>query len=486
MATRGRDLKIAVVSDLDRFDLKDAANEFDKLGDASKDAGREVDRGLKDAERGMDDLGDKADKTRRDLNQFLDKLGDNAKRAGRETRDGLKTAERGMDDLKSEAGQSGREAAASFSGGFDSVTDFMQETAANALSGFGAVGGALGIAAAAGLGFMANKAQEAAERIKDVRESLRDMLRDSDTSRFDRVEHFFEFLSDAGADLPGLQRALREAGVTMDEFVSAAMQGGPALEDVKRRLREVGNEGSGLAGFWDSQVRGAQSAYEMLDQYAQGAAQANEENRIAGPLLEDVSEKQAAYAAKLQEVKDAKYEETLGAIAAGLSSVGDASGAVAEAVAEDGQVSIQAVIDALNEQTEAAKNHAANLRVALEEGGAEFAAWMAGQPAEVAAAYVKGSDKERANLRAAAFQNGEAMGEGTAAGLVSTTPLVQAKAAAVHAQVRRKLEGEPVVVPVTVGSATGVDAVKAAIRARFGTIEIPVVPKQFGQGRYIP
>ena len=514
MAKSNRDLTIALIAKADQFDLAEPARDLeklgdaakktgdelddldkgakslDKLGDAAKGAGRDVDRGLQQGEKGIKSLGDEADKTRGDLSRFMDRLGAEAKKAGREVDDGMDHAKRGMEDMKSEAGQSGKEAAASFSGGFDSVTDFMQETAANALAGFGAVGGALGIAAASGLGFLASKAQEAAENIKNARDALRELYKRPDTTGLDRTEAFFDFLNEVGVDLPGLSRVLQAAGISMADFIAAGRDGGPVLQEVQRKLRELGGSGLGLAGILgDDMASGAQAAFDGLSQYAQGSEQAREEVELMNPLLKEQEEKTRAAAAAQEDAAAAaeRHAETIGGVTESLKGAAEESGALAEAIAEDGQVSIKAVTDALNAQTQAAVNHKKNLRVALEEGGQEFLDWISQQPAEVAQAYVNGSDKERAKLRAAAAANGVAIGEGTAAGIVSSRPTSVAAAAETHERVRRKLEGEPVVIPVTVGSATGVEAVRQEMQRRFGRIVVDVVPNvQFGAGRFIP
>ena len=491
MADRGRDLKVSILSDADRFDVDKPVKELEKLGEEALDAKRDLDKLWDEANASkLDKLGDEAKSTASKVDSAFEKIAASSKSNLRKVDDDVDHARRGMDDMKGEAGQSGREAAASFSGGFDSVTDFMQETAANALAGFGAVGGALGIAAAAGMGFLANKAAEAAENIKAARDSLRELYSNNDTTGLDKTKDFFEFLADVGTDLPGLDRALHASGLTMEQFVKAGRDGGPVFEEVKRRLRDLGDEGAGLAGFWDGNVRGAQGAYDALTQYREGADGAIEDLEKMGPLLAEQEEKNRAAAAAQEDAAAAAqhHAETIGTVTESLKGAAEGSGELAAAIAEDGQVSIRAVTDALIAQTEAAKNHKKNLEVALKEGGEEFLAWMSQQPAEVAAAYVKGSDKERARLRAAAAANGVAMGEGTAAGIVSSRPTTVAAAAATHEHVRRKLEGEPVVIPVTVGSATGVDSVAEQIRRRFGTITVPVNVGdiRWGRGQFLP
>ena len=506
MAKSNRDLTIALIAKADQFDLagpagdleklgdsaKDAGKELEgldksaksleKVGDAAKDAGREVESGMEKAEKSVESVA--SPETRRDLDNFFERVGKAGKQAGREIDDGMDRAKRGMDDMKSEAGQSGKEAAASFSGGFDSVTDFMQETAANALAGFGAIGGALGIAAAAGLGFLANKAAEAAENIKNARDSLRELYSSGDATGKDKIEEFFEFLSDVGVDLPGLNRVLQEAGITMEEFIQAGAEGGPVFDEVQRKLRELGGSGLGLAGILGNDMAsGAQAAFDALGQYRTGATGATEDTRIMGDVLDNAKVRQEEFNAELQSLADAKHEEAIGSIQTALEGVADASGAVAEAVAEEGQVQIEALTESLNEATKTAKAHRKNVQEALREGGEEFAAWVAEQGPEVSKAYADGSEKERAALRKA-FENnvGAAMGEGIVGGLDGSKQTVTDAAGNVYTVAKNRLTGETILIPVTVDSPSAYDvaSIRQRIIANFGTIRVPVVPDVSG------
>jgi vacuolar-type H+-ATPase subunit I/STV1 len=110
------------------------------------------------AVRDVKQLGEAAE----DAGKDLDKLGDHGKKAGKEVSDGLKNASK-------EAGQSGREAAASFSGEFSDIGDFLQEASANAFGGFGLAGAAAGGAAALGIGLVTAelvRQQEETEKMK--------------------------------------------------------------------------------------------------------------------------------------------------------------------------------------------------------------------------------------------------------------------------------------------------------------------------------
>lgn len=135
------------------------------------DEGREVERKAGDA---IEDLGDDARDTEgrlRDVVRELQDVGDAGRRAGDDIDDGFRRGGEGMDDFKSEAASSGREAAASFSGEFDDVSDLVQEIAANAFEGFGPAGAAAGLAAAVGIGLVTAAFQQAEEDAEASKEA---------------------------------------------------------------------------------------------------------------------------------------------------------------------------------------------------------------------------------------------------------------------------------------------------------------------------
>lgn len=151
-------------------------------------------RGTKDVEKSLEDVADSldtladetgknaeeaADKLTGKFTGALDKIQSQSKQTGRKLGDnikkGTKEAETGFDDLKDEANQSAREAAASFSGEFEDVADYVQEVLAQALSGFGPIGAAAGIAAAAGIGILISGLQNAADEAEDAKERIQDL-----------------------------------------------------------------------------------------------------------------------------------------------------------------------------------------------------------------------------------------------------------------------------------------------------------------------
>lgn len=192
MADRGRDLKFSILSDVGKFDtdkpargLEDLADsatlagdavdklsdlsrraDVDKVGDSARDAGTDLDRFASDARttaRKVDGSFDAIAKSSR--TNLRDKLDDDLDKAGD-----------GLNEFKDEAAGSGREAAASFSGGFDDITGFIQETAANAFGGFGPLGAAAGIAAAAGIGIITKVFSDSKEKAEEAKAAIGDWV----------------------------------------------------------------------------------------------------------------------------------------------------------------------------------------------------------------------------------------------------------------------------------------------------------------------
>ena len=124
---------------------------------------RPFQKGIDDLERSLDDVADAIDDTMRDGDRSTERMEDSfrdlaraARKSGDDTGDafkrGMRKASDGVDDFKGEAQQTARETAASFDGSADSIVDMFQETAANALGGFGPLGAVAGLAIAGGIG----------------------------------------------------------------------------------------------------------------------------------------------------------------------------------------------------------------------------------------------------------------------------------------------------------------------------------------------
>lgn len=146
--------------------LEDVSDALEKLSDA--DATRELERSMRDAQRRTQDARDEI----RDLRNDLDKAGRAGRDAGNDIERGMRDARGGVEDFRDEANSTAREAAASFDGSAESIGDAFQEVAANAFAGFGPLGAAAGLAAAAGLGAVTAELTRQQEEADKTRERI--------------------------------------------------------------------------------------------------------------------------------------------------------------------------------------------------------------------------------------------------------------------------------------------------------------------------
>lgn len=226
MADRGRDLKISILSDTSKFDLDAPAKELHDLGDASGDATRDIKSDARDIDRAFDAIATSARTNMRQVDKHIRDAGDE-----------------GFKEFKDEAHGSGREAAASFSGGFDDITGFVQETAANAFAGFGPGGAALGIIAAAGIGIATalwGKSKEEAQALHESADELFGaLLEGSGKISAEAVnKRITDMLGNADdrQKIVELGKAAKRTGVDMAQFLRA-MAGDPqALKDMNAQL----------------------------------------------------------------------------------------------------------------------------------------------------------------------------------------------------------------------------------------------------------
>lgn len=167
--------------------FEDTADSLDELARAAQRQGREIGR---DFERAGDDVEDVAKgierrfadamrEVRSDSKKAGDDVGDNLKRGARDAEDSAGRVGDAFKEAGDEAGSSAREAAASFSGEITDIADFAQETLANAFTGFGPVGAAAGLAAAAGLGALWSSISENAEASKQIVADMYESMKES-------------------------------------------------------------------------------------------------------------------------------------------------------------------------------------------------------------------------------------------------------------------------------------------------------------------
>lgn len=233
MADRGRDLKFSILSDLDKFDTDKPARGLEDLGDSADKAGTLLDRFEDTAREVARRVGDAFDDISRGSRKTFTKDLD----------DDLDKGKRGLDDFKDEARSSGREAAASFGGGFDDVGDFIQETAANAFEGFGPLGALAGTTAAIGIGIATKAIQDAKDRAAEAKEQIKDFF-DAFVEGQGRIteQSIQGRLSDLLGDPDEFAKIREEAGRAgvAVELYARALAGDPeAVERLQKQMQQA-------------------------------------------------------------------------------------------------------------------------------------------------------------------------------------------------------------------------------------------------------
>lgn len=308
-------IKIALVEDVSSVvkGSADAAKSFedvaDSLDDLARDAQRAGDKtgdalsdGVKDGTKDSESSLDKLTRSFKDMTSDVstqtrkvgDDLGDNVKR-------GTHDAEGGLSEFKDEAASTARETAASFDGSADSIAGSFQEVAANALGGFGPLGAAAGLAAAAGIGVLWSSIQEgsekAAQQVSDafddmvesgneflsaelINQRMRDIIQGNEeaVASYDRIK---DVATRTGADIGLVLRAYAGDQDASNALIDAANQKmqdikdkyqGGVLSDAARHDRGIL---SGVVSDLESVQGATDSAAKQYDAYAQGVQLGN-------------------------------------------------------------------------------------------------------------------------------------------------------------------------------------------------------------------
>lgn len=300
-------------------------------------------RGTSDVEKALDDVADSlddlaketkanadkaADALTRDFTDAFDKVKTESKQASKKLGDGFKDgtdrAGEGLSEFKDEANSTAREAAASFSGSFDDVADGIQEVLANALAGFGPLGAAAGLVAAAGIGLVvsglqdsADKAAEAKDRVLDLADAIADaggdpsairwaeQLRDTMKQIVDTKE-WYEFWQNSPVDkLTDWSAKARQFGVSMSDVMRAQAGDAEALarvNDALNRTIDEQNEKFRLS----TDINGDQD--QSYRQAAEGAALFRDEVGKGAQEVSDAAKWQQEYADATKDFSNAQAE----------------------------------------------------------------------------------------------------------------------------------------------------------------------------------
>lgn len=299
---------------------KSAAKELDAVGSAGLKTGKTLDRGLETADKAISSTADETKKLERKFSDAAKSLRSDSKSAGRaigtEIQGGTSKAAEGLDEFKDEANQTAREAAASFSGSFDDIQDMVQEVAANAFTGFGPAGAAAGIAAAAGIGILVSKAQEAADKISAAKEGVIDLANEleevgGDPAALDWAQrmrdtlteitddrHWWEFWQDEPKTrLEEWKTAADDLGVSMHDMVKGVAGDTDALARVQDELNDKWDEASRI-------VQDYRAAGDDATQSQKDAAMAAELTRMQISDLRDELENQTGQVSEAKEMHD--------------------------------------------------------------------------------------------------------------------------------------------------------------------------------------
>lgn len=242
MADRGRDLKFSILSDVSQLNTDVAARGLDKLGDAAKDAGRNLDR-LEDDAKGLNltGLGDDARDAARDVDDAFDTIARASRRSSKAIDDDTDNMKRSLRDVGDEARSSATEAFSSFDGSLDSFADGFSEVAAEAGDLFGPAGLAIGGALAVGANIFYEGYKEKQEQLKELLSDFTDEMIENNG----RVSEEFinTKIAALGVDkLREYDQVAKEAAISTADFIRAVSGDPAAIERVTEQLSSQAGE----------------------------------------------------------------------------------------------------------------------------------------------------------------------------------------------------------------------------------------------------
>lgn len=238
--------------------LEDVADLLDDVGRDGITAGRNLERGMRDAQRRTRDAKDEI----REIRDQLNRAGRAGKDAGDDIKRGMQRGEQAAEAFKDEAKQNFAETASSFDGSMDSIADMAQSTlgglatsipvAGVALAGLGAIGGTVYRA-------WADNAAKIEERIQEMYD---DMLESG--QEYLSADFINTALAELGKDKDRMRELVeiqKELGVEIEDVMIAEITAG----DKRNELLELANEKRLRAQELD--LENAQAAADGLTAY---------------------------------------------------------------------------------------------------------------------------------------------------------------------------------------------------------------------------
>ena len=358
MADRGRDLKISILSDAERFDLAHPADELEKVADAAADTGTALGRMGDD----LDTLAKDAETTAAKVDSSFDAIARSSKaKMGKGMDDGAKSAKGSLKDVGDEAASTARETGASFDGTTKSVVDSFQEIAANALSALGPVGAGIGLAAAFGMGILRAQAEKTKEAVSGLVGSIIDQ--DGKLERSNVLDKLKEFAQDGS--LTDLRRQAEDAKVPIDDFL-LSMAGDPAAMERTTAAVDAAMASMTKTEILDESGEQATAAYQAMSNLRGELGSVADNYRIAGDAV--------------RVYKDATGEadEAQGAFTDALGGFSDTLGAYTDTLAikeEAEKATATKTADATKDQKDSWEDYAKAVKVSV----AEYLATLAEQ-----------------------------------------------------------------------------------------------------------
>jgi hypothetical protein len=475
-------------------DVIDALRGAKKLGESFEDVADSLDEvttGARPAGAAVEDVGDHAGATSRDAAEMersfkdaFDSVRKESKDAGDGVSDSMRHGTEGasasVEEFGSEANSTAKETAASFDGSAESITGAFQEIAANAFQGFGPAGAVAGLAAAAGIGIVTNRMEEAKEKAQETAQEVADIageLIDLGSHKLgpeqvaDALNEMATTAEDGKIPLDELRKVADKAGISYSDYAQGVAGDSSALQrsydEVQGALGEYqseldrvdkahGHNSEASVSFRKSQqdnvgaLLAASDALLEQDATLDRASTTAKNYADASAGITVQTERQAAETEHATQVQDAYRgalegtADPVGVYEQLLSAKEDAERKTAEATAaatkdsEDSwedyaagvTVTTQDLIDEWNRQAAENAAFAENLAIIGANGGQALADELKAKGPEVAAATaaaIAQSDPatQRQAIDAHAAATGVAMGVSLATGVTSQKAGVQ-------------------------------------------------------------
>lgn len=243
--------------------VDDAADSLDHVADALDDAARDGDRATERLEASFRDLSRAAEREAQKIGDDFDR---NATR-------GVTRAQESMREVKSEALQNASETFSSFDGSVSSFVGGIQGTFGGLIAGLAQVAPQflpIAIAGAAGIGLISTALGESEQRAEEFRQKVSDLTTqfiESNNGGQRTADQYVEALRQLAteadrdkANLADMDLATQHLGVSLEEVTRAYIAGGPPLDDLIAKTRELVDEEKGRT----QQRAGGRRAEEAL------------------------------------------------------------------------------------------------------------------------------------------------------------------------------------------------------------------------------